>query len=655
MKEFEHDKRHDGEERRPRRDDDERRPRGDRDGFRPNRDGEERRPRQDDDERRPRGDRDGFRSNRDGEERRPRRDDDERRPRGDRDGFRSNRDGEERRPRGDGDEHRSGSFGREDRGGPRRPPLLETAKEVDTEILRLIVRRGNLLNKMRNRQGRLDPGEERELRLNWEKNSSRISKDSRLAGTLFSLLQEVELLPRPADNEERRPAFNLSPTPKPIDVSLDAPGSSRMARLLMAMAAASGSECRISGAPLNDPVVELIKAFNQAGASLAWEENGELLSRAGGGLKFADKAIFVGDDSLNLHLLLGHFVGRCSRVRFTGESELKLADFSSLRHFLPKLGARLTNAVPKSDGLPARLECSGELPDSVVIPADLSVDAVLGLLLAAPFWERPVAFDLAEHSKKKEIMAEVREIFAICGLEFRRENDTLKLEPGKAATMPGRPVLPVDLTLSAYMMALAANPGGRVALRGEWPRNAPARLVGDFLGAVGITVEITPLGAAARRESKNVLERLDAGELPADFLPLTLALACQKAHHQEGGIEVNLPAGAEDSAAMESMLTYAGFEFVEGRLRGAAEPPVPASDGGKETAWTAPSPFWALALALVSFARPGLKLGNPGIMTALYPAFWPLFNGLPNPGRQANQDSENSSNEQPTRRRFIAG
>ena len=41
-------------------------------------------------------------------------------------------------------------------------------------------------------------------------------------------------------------------------------------------------------------------------------------------------------------MLLGHYLGRPSRAKFTGETSLKLADFSSVRHFLPAMAADIS-------------------------------------------------------------------------------------------------------------------------------------------------------------------------------------------------------------------------------------------------------------------------------------------------------------------------
>lgn len=79
-----------------------------------------------------------------------------------------------------------------------RKPLREVVCEIDRDILRLLLRRNNILVRMRGDKPRLDPTEEKTIRESWEAAVSHISRDARLSGHFFSLMQEVEFQPRPA-------------------------------------------------------------------------------------------------------------------------------------------------------------------------------------------------------------------------------------------------------------------------------------------------------------------------------------------------------------------------------------------------------------------------------------------------------------------------
>ena len=113
-----------------------------------------------------------------------------------------------------------------------RKPLREVVCEIDRDILRLLLRRNNILERMRGDRPRLDSAEEKNIRESWEAAVSHISRDARLSGHFFSLMQEVEFQPRPAsarndaaeagDNagaamqEPPRTAFNLAPPAKHV-------------------------------------------------------------------------------------------------------------------------------------------------------------------------------------------------------------------------------------------------------------------------------------------------------------------------------------------------------------------------------------------------------------------------------------------------------
>ena len=133
---------------------------------------------------------------------------------------------------------------------PRRP-LREVVSDLDHDILRLLLRRHNLLTRMRGDKPRLEPAEEKFLRESWEAAAARVSRDPRLTGHFFSLMQEVVFQPRPvapdaqengADQrpEPPRTAFNLAPPARPVKLDCTAPLACRVTRAWLFLAATSG-------------------------------------------------------------------------------------------------------------------------------------------------------------------------------------------------------------------------------------------------------------------------------------------------------------------------------------------------------------------------------------------------------------------------------
>ena len=198
-------------------------------------------------------------------------------------------------------------------GKPERPrrSLRETVCDIDRDILRMLMRRHNLIKRMYNAKGFLEPAEEKSIRESWEAAVSRVSRDPRLSGRFFTLMQEVEFLPRPGeDGEAQRPAFNLAPADMPVRLSMPAPRSCRLTRAWATLAACTGQAVRIAPALMNDPVVDCVKLLNQLGAH-ANRDDGAVHVAAGTPLGTPDKVLHVGDSSWNFYLALGHYLGNC--------------------------------------------------------------------------------------------------------------------------------------------------------------------------------------------------------------------------------------------------------------------------------------------------------------------------------------------------------
>ncbi len=561
--------------------------------------------------------------------------------------------------------------GRDD--APVRRPLRETVCEIDRDILRLLLRRHNILARMRGEKSHLDSAEEKLLRESWEGAVARISRDARLSGHFFSLMQEVEFLPRPAgdrpaesaegqdsaeghagegpaaqEGPDKRTAFNLAPPAKPVRLRMPAPLACRSTRAWLMLAAATGQPTRVSPCLMNDPIVDCVKMLIQIGASLTREDDG-VTARPSVPVSAPDKVLYVGDSAWNFFLLLGHYLGRPSRAKFMGETSLKLADLSAVRHFLPAMGARLVHVVPKSDGLPARLECSGIIPDAVVMPADTPAELAEGILLAAPGYEHSLMMDLTGHPAQKTIFARTLPILRAAGAEVSVDGGLVRIHPTKLE-IPALPDLPMEPELALFLLSLPLAMGGETRLAGHWPQWPAAEAGWDLLHGLGLDLrqqkgadggEVT---ASSTAPLKNFTLAALPDNLPSDWAPLAVGLAACAALR---GAQVSLPTLPQDMDVheVESFLHALGLEQnSEGRL-------CKDEQSGVKAGWNAPSPVWAMALALAACAKPHQKLGNPGVMTGLYPAFWALYNALPEPPQR--RAAAEAAPAAPARRRII--
>lgn len=563
---------------------------------------------------------------------------------------------------------------------PRGAGIIAEACELDRELIRLIAKRSRLLAKLPARQaGSGNADNERDLRLSWEKNASRVSRDPRLIRQIFALLREVEVLPADLDQPT---AFNLAPARKPLEVDLPAPASDRRIRAAMILAAASGAAAELTGAPLNNPVVECVKMINQIGGSLRWEDDGRILCREGApvaGLQSGrasaplDKVIHVGEDLFNLYLLIFLMTTRPSRIKVIGEGDLKLADLAALRRFLPRLGARLTAVIPGGEGLPARLETSALLPAEVEAPADLPADALLALCLSAAFHAVPVVVRAAEHPDGDVVLPEAAAILTEAGIAVHAEAGTLRITPGRVAFRRA-PAPGLDVPAAVALLAMPAFAGGSVRLGGaRRPGESPAEQAAveaalDLLARAGVRVDEEDGALTARPDENAEHSGLSLRDLPGELFPLGLVLALGRA--LQGGKLPALPEGC-DMALVDDFLLQMGLARcvppVQSDSEGRAEQPepdaeaqgdlavAPAPEGAAPAPWTAPNASWGLALALAAFLRPNIKLTNPGVVTASTPDFWNIYNTLPAPvARPGKTSLPQQEPAKPARRRVFA-
>ena len=521
------------------------------------------------------------------------------------------------------------------------PPLQRAVCEIDRELLLLLQRRHDLLVRMAGHSGHISPAEEKALREAWQAASSRVSNDPRLASQFFVLLQDLRFYQQPARNGEDadatpdsglRQAFNLAPARSPVRVNLHAPLDNAHTCAWLLLAAASGQAVRLDPCLVCDPQLHFMRALELMGAK-TFRDCDTLGTDTAPLLGAPDKSLHMGDGVASFFLLLGHYVMRPSRVRFSAENSLKAMDMTPVIHALPGLGARLTPVVPKGNAFPLRLECSGHLPDSYAFSTDVPGEFVRGILLAAPFASHTIRFDLSAHTACRDILDDVLPILRAAGAIMQESDMGIAITPGPLS-IPATPAVAMDTDLCSFVAALPLVLGGEVRLAGVWPDSPRGRAIAGLLQACGLNLDCSNSGVIARAENTLASREVDgqallpaAQPLASLLAPLVTALAACAA--LEGG-KGHLPVQTSEEVA--AFVHSVGLtQDRDGNL--AAKP----AQDNHPVVWSAPASGWALALALAAGARErtdqGFKLGNPGIIKDLWPAFWSLYNGLPNPGK----------------------
>ncbi|MDD4731060.1 MAG: chorismate mutase [Desulfovibrio sp.] len=515
--------------------------------------------------------------------------------------------------------------------------------DVDARILRLLAQRSRLLGKeasWRKAKGkaRIDAALEKALWAEWEQAGRQDDLPPRLLRQLFN---HLNLFGQEDAKGRRRPdAYMLAPHREPVSVRMAAPRCLQRTRLWMVLAAASGRALELESIILNDPFIELVKSLNQAGGRASWIGDDQAELQAGTGLEFEERLIYAGEDPLNFHLLLGMALAGAGRMKFSGGPGLKLLDLSTVNAVLPRLGARLVPLNPHGDGLPARLECGGEMAAQIRLPEGASPELAMGLALAAWAYPQGLSLDASSCPSLVPALEMVAEVLADAGIQAALEGAVCRVQPG-TPVFPSTPDLPPDPVLSSYLLALPLFADGKVSLSGFTPDQAEQTGV-QALARFGadLQYESGELTSAALKLPDSDIE---LGPDPA-LMPLGVALALRSRRE----LFVPVPADADLDAAVQFLdHLNASYSVQEDGLR------IAPAALRWEGSWASPSPYFCLAAALTSFLRPGIAIENPGMLTALWPQFWNLFNTLPS-GRMKPKAPE-PEHDEPKRRRIKIG
>jgi len=508
--------------------------------------------------------------------------------------------------------------------GGRGQSMTEELADLEFDIANLIARRTALLG--RSAKARIDkglpladPNQERTLRRAWDVVAGREGLEISPLRGIFTLANGLAYA-HATKPEMGRKAFYFSPHAKDVDLTMAGPRSLVRTRMWAAVAAAAGADCTLAPIVLNDPLVELIKALNQAGSGLSWE--GSTVRCQGGTLGFADHTVFVGSDLLNLYLLLALALPQVGRMTFTGGAALKVHDLGPVAGVLAGLGARLTALEPYSPGLPARLESGGMIHNTFHVPDALPAEAAVALALAGPTYPDGIRFTWGPDWGGAAMLGHAAAVLRACGVPCELTEGGFSVARGTLA-VPAAPAgqdLPLDPLLAASLLAVPRLAGGRVALSGAWPDDDPlGPATRALLAASGLELDFSPTVAAARSGSWPEAVELDATD-PA-LVPLAVALGLGA----PGDTRI-LVDEQGDSATAEIVAERAGrFARVKpGRIvivagQGAGE----WSDA--ERRMSSPSPSWTLALALISLRTPNIGLANPGGLSEVWPGFISLF------------------------------
>ncbi len=510
----------------------------------------------------------------------------------------------------------------------REKSISEELVELDTQLARLILERTRLLGKAasarKNKRIALaDPKQEKRLWAVWKK---QLYDCLQTPGPVRELFFQLNALSYVQCEENFTESFTLLPYLRALQADLPGPRDNFYFCCQLFLAALSDTNVRLLHAPQAHNVVDFLTALN------GWKA---AISRQGGSLEVSGVAkitpvedlVFVGSYPFTFYILLALALLEPCGLRFVGSAYLRQLNIQNLSVFLPRLGARLTPVEPAGFSLPARLECSGIVPDEIFLTDDLPVDFVAALLLVAPLFSHKTDFvfspQLRRHSKIQTVCFLLEKFSIVLQNQDTDEQCRLGIVPCRPHVATAELDTPLDVILSAFLLAMPLGCGGVFCVRGEWQTGEQAQEILKLLERLGIVISRTSSTLVSSRQAKSSdkIEFDLSGKM--QFFPLALAASILTGKDVCFVCDENLCF----SIGLE-LLNFLGFAYREknGVLEFEAQKlQLP------QVAWTSPQAEWSLAYALISLACPGLQLKNPGQLLNFWPEFWNIFNSLPKP------------------------
>ena len=504
--------------------------------------------------------------------------------------------------------------------------LTQELAQLDEKLVNLIAARTNLLSRSAASRraknlGITDPNQEKVLWQVWRDSAKGDNLEPQILKKIFHLTNNLSYA-RVERNSSNDKPLCLFPRRKPVNIDLSAPRDQILRSMMFFLGATNSAPLTVAPFQGNDISLELINALNLCGFNLTFQ-NRQCSTQPVQSWSLDNKIIYAGQSKFHFYLLLCLALGQVTRAKFTGSTKLKIHDVRPVQDLLPQLGARLTIVEPHSNGLPVRVETSGQMPESVVIPQGVSKKFVLALAVAATTFKSGLSIRLHESFTNSKLLRKGIVFLQQYIPELQFEGQNIIVPPGPLSLDLSAVDIPVDPLMSLHLLVLPFFVDGTVVLHGKWPEYVPhLHDVMDILHEFGLRISISADQISSRMGTRPKQLAIDL-TCCQEYLPLMLAMGLR------GKCAMTLDTSREDVEHAQDMLENlgAGYSIEPGFLQVG----LPGTKKPSESPWQSPGPYWTLAGSLISFTHPGLCMSNADNISSAWPWFWKIFMNLPDP------------------------
>ncbi len=262
--------------------------------------------------------------------------------------------------------------------------------------------------------------------------------------------------------------IEIEPASRPLDSSLQPPGSKSLTNRALPIAAMAAGRSVLSGVLASDDTRAMIDSLRMIGTTIEQGENAQqiLVDGLGGELGNDQAELFIGNSGTTIRFLTAMLGFAGGKFQLDGIPRMRERPIGPLVDALCSLGANVQAQSP--GGCPPVLIDSGRVGGGLVkISGNLSSQYLSGLMMAAPLAKNGVEIEIEGSLISKPYVEMTQRVMEDFGVVCRSNDSFSRFEvPGGQAYVGREYLIEPDASAASYFWAAAAILGGTSTVTG---------------------------------------------------------------------------------------------------------------------------------------------------------------------------------------------
>ena len=421
-------------------------------------------------------------------------------------------------------------------------------------------------------------------------------------------------------------ALEIQPLPKPLDASVQVPGSKSYTNRALLVAALAQGESVLSGALFSDDTDYMAQSLRKLGIDVGEDRAAARFAVEGhGGQIPVEKAeLYIGNSGTTSRSIISCVALGNGFYTIDGDEPMRQSrPIADLLDALQRLGI---DARSRHDNgcLPVDVQAQGFAGGSTELDASKSSQFLTSLMLTGPCTEEGLVIEMASDFKTQYIDITMAVMRAF-GAEVTHDNYRRFCIPGGQCYKGCDYAVEPDASNASYFFAAAALTGGRVRVNGINTDSVQGdiRFV-DVLEKMGCTVNRATDGIEVVGPKKLTGIDIDMKEISDTSLTLAAMAPFAAGPVRIRNIEHSRWQETDRVAAMATELRRLGVTVEEQQDGISVEPSVPRPT----VVNTYEDHRVAMSFALVGLKVPGISINDPSCVNKTFPTYFEVWDQL---------------------------